>query len=221
MKERKFDLIIFDFDGVLVEFRWEWIYEAYLAVLKSEGIDPNKFFKNLDEFKDGSWGGNNDGRSNFKILGVKDTKKAYEIYYDSYNQHIQVLPHVKNLLNSLLKAGYFLAVVTNRHAHNATDLLGPLSFYFDAIVGAEDVKKFKPDPEGINIVLKEFKQFNVRKERTVIIGDSPYDIKAGKLAKIKTAAVIWEYGAHDVAKCGIEESDFTIETAEDFYNLFL
>ena len=215
MKKRKFDLIIFDFDGVLVEFRWEWIYEGYLEILKSEKIDPNKHFKNLSEFE--KWGHDN-GPANFKLLKIKDRNKAYKIYYDSYNRHIHILLYVEDLLVNLSKAGYVMAIVTNRHARNTRSLLGHLSKYFSVIVGAEHVKKFKPDPEGINIVLEKLK---AEKKRTIILGDSPFDMEAGKRAQIKTGAVTWEYGARKLIELKRTKPDYIIENVTDFYELFL
>lgn len=215
MRIHKFDLIIFDFDGVLVKFRWEWIYQGYLAILKSEGIDPNKYFTNSAEFR--KWGSNN-GPSNFKTLKIKDYDKAFKTYYDSYNRNIKILPYVEEFLSNLSNAGYTMAIVTNRHAWNTWFLLGDFSKYFVAIIGAEHVKKFKPDPEGINIVLRAL---GTKKKRTIIVGDSPFDIKAGKEAGIKTGAVVWEYGSHKLIDFKGTRPDYVIGSETSFYKLFL
>ncbi len=54
---------------------------------------------------------------------------------------------------------------------------------FQYIVGREDVVEWKPDPEGLFKILK---YFNISSEQAIYIGDSEFDMEAGKNAKIKT-----------------------------------
>lgn len=58
-----------------------------------------------------------------------------------------------------------------------------LSDYIDYIVGIEDVSRPKPNPEGLFNILD---YFGVSKDESVYIGDSFLDVTAGSLAGIKT-----------------------------------
>ena len=58
--------------------------------------------------------------------------------------------------------------------------------YFDVVIGENDVKKSKPDPEGILCALKKL---NCREG--YYIGDNVTDIQAGKRAGVKTVGVKW------------------------------
>ncbi len=61
-----------------------------------------------------------------------------------------------------------------------------LKKYFDVVIGLDDVKVTKPDPEGI---VKAMELLGVKK--AVYIGDNITDIQAGKNAGIKTIGVKW------------------------------
>ena len=61
-----------------------------------------------------------------------------------------------------------------------------LKKYFDVVIGLDDVKVTKPDPEGI---IKAMELLGVKK--AVYIGDNITDIQAGKNAGIKTIGVKW------------------------------
>jgi HAD superfamily hydrolase (TIGR01549 family) len=54
---------------------------------------------------------------------------------------------------------------------------------FGFFVGREDVRKWKPDPEGI---LKIKNHFNAKREEIIYFGDLEKDILAGKNAGIDT-----------------------------------
>jgi len=63
-----------------------------------------------------------------------------------------------------------------------------LKRYFAAVVTGEDVTRNKPDPEGIQMVLK---RMEVRPSRVIMVGDSASDIQAGRNAGVITGAALW------------------------------
>ena len=60
----------------------------------------------------------------------------------------------------------------------------------DTIVGSETVKERKPSPLPVCHVLSVL---GISPEEAVIVGDSNFDIEAGKSAGIKTIAVTYGY----------------------------
>jgi len=58
---------------------------------------------------------------------------------------------------------------------------------FDLIIGINDVKKSKPDPE---MLLKAIEHFGVKPKETLFVADAPNDIIAGKKAGVKIAVVL-------------------------------
>ena len=58
--------------------------------------------------------------------------------------------------------------------------------YFDLIIGAEQLKEAKPNPDGIYQVLKKYPS-----DEVFMIGDTIIDIETGKNANVKTIGVTW------------------------------
>ena len=82
----------------------------------------------------------------------------------------------------------------------------------DIIVGAEDVKIEKPDPEGLLIAAG---YFGVGKEHVLYVGDSTVDAKTAENAKIDFAAVLT--GATTAAEL---EQFSHVCIAEDLYGVY-
>lgn len=124
-----------------------------------------------------------------------DQKDIAEIidYYREYNHYhhkdyVTIYPTVKDTLETLKKQGYPLAIVTTKlkeAAYIGLDLF-QIRDYFDVVIGCDEVRKSKPDPEGI---LKAMAFMKV--DQAYYIGDNVTDIQAGKNAHIKTIGVKW------------------------------
>jgi HAD superfamily hydrolase (TIGR01549 family) len=185
-------LIIFDFDGPIHKASWRGLFEAYKAIVRSQKKNYKDFFKNLAEFK--KWW-SPDWRKNTRKLGIRsqDLDKAHWYFYEIYNSYAYLFPWLSGILKEL-RHRHQLALVTNRHRESAEKILGSLKGHFSFLVGAEDVKKLKPSPEGIMIILRKS---CINPEDALIIGDMPDDILAGKAAGIKTGAVKWGLGDWD------------------------
>lgn len=96
---------------------------------------------------------------------------------------------VKEILQKLRDKGYQTAIVTTKfhyrieqilHKFEATDLIG-------LIVGAEDVKVEKPNPEGL---LWAIAHLEASREEVLYIGDSLVDAKTAENASVNFAAVL-------------------------------
>ena len=188
-------LIIFDFDGVIFEAKWQNLFKAYRAIIKEEGKNSKDFFKNLEEFK--RWW-TPDWHKNNKKIGIQSLNKSLEshaLFYKVYNSGLGLFSWVNSVMKTLYQ-NHRLAVLTNRHKADAEKYLNPVIKYFSLIVGCEDIKKLKPDPEGINFILWRSEIFKTRSalSNVLMIGDMPDDIMAGKAAGIKTGAVKWGLG---------------------------
>lgn len=114
-------------------------------------------------------------------------------YYRDYNHKhhedfVTIYPNVKEMLKYLKKQGFLLGVVTTKYkeaAYLGLDLFN-ITQYFDVVIGENDVKKSKPDPEGILCALKK-----LNCQEGYYVGDNVTDIQAGKRAGVKTVGVKW------------------------------
>lgn len=98
-------------------------------------------------------------------------------------------PNVEKVLQNLKTSGCKTAIVTTKFHYRIEQILSK----FDAnnliniIVGAEDVRVEKPDPEGLLLAIKHLK---AEKKDVLYIGDSFIDEKTAEHASVKFAAVL-------------------------------
>lgn len=96
---------------------------------------------------------------------------------------------VKTVLQNLKAKGYKLAIVTTKFHYRIEQILNKFDAndWIDIIVGADDVKIEKPNPEGL---LWAIKYLGVRNEEVLYVGDSLVDAKTAENAKVEFAAVL-------------------------------
>ena len=171
--------VIFDLDGTLldtqngIEKTYEMLFEKYSSKdkfteeVKTEVLGPaledmfKKYFPNED---------------------VDKLLEEYRIYNDEIFLEVnKMMPNAKEVLKTLKEEGHNIAIVsTKKHDTVESNLkVYDLLEYIDDIVGCDDVKKQKPDPEGINKVLHDGR---FARDEVIYVGDSVMDIMAGKNA---------------------------------------
>jgi phosphoglycolate phosphatase len=101
--------------------------------------------------------------------------------YMSFIRHMVVEPTLKPLLANL-KPVFKTAIATNR-----TDTMDrvlsehSLEGWFDIVVTASDVRRPKPHPEQLKVILAHF---NIKPDQMIFIGDSPLDGQAAQAAGV-------------------------------------
>lgn len=128
---------------------------------------------------------------------AEEMVKAYVRH--NLRQHrrtVKVFPGVSHTLQTLRDLGCSLAVVTSKRRRSAMFGLRLFSLdrYFDALVCAEDVENHKPHPEP---VLKALALLGVAPAQSVTVGDSVYDIQAGRAAGTLTVACLYGMGRRE------------------------
>lgn len=95
----------------------------------------------------------------------------------------------KDALQKLKAKGYKIAIVTTKLHYRIEQILSKFDVneLIDIIVGAEDVKIEKPDPEGLLWAIEHLEAMN---EEVLYVGDSLVDAKTAENAKVKFAAVL-------------------------------
>lgn len=99
-------------------------------------------------------------------------------------ENIVVEEQTVEVLQKLNKHNFVLALLTNNSRKATLDALQRfnLSSFFAEIIAREDVKKMKPDKEGLELILK---RLSLKREETVFVGDSWVDGVAAKKADIR------------------------------------
>jgi phosphoglycolate phosphatase len=201
-------LILFDLDGTLVDT----VRDITDALNYALGICGSKSFT-VDQTR--KLVGEGLTRLMEKALGeekagLKDT--VMKRFLDYYSAHItdnsSLYPYVGEILRKL--AGFKKAVISNKREYLSVKLLEKLDIlkYFDLVVGSDTAPERKPSPVPVIYALSKLE---VKPREAVIIGDSNYDIEAGRKAGIMTVAVTHGYGE----KRYLLGADYKIDSFKD------
>lgn len=180
--------VLFDFDGTLADtlplsfFAFQQVFKKY----EHREVSREEIISMFGPTEEGIIVQNFTNQSNVESA-------IYE-YYEIYKQGHLDLKHsseeIHQLLSLLKAKGLFIGVITgkSRKAFNISVGSLTMSQFFDVSITGDDVRKAKPDPEGIEIALSVLA---VSKDEAVFLGDSNADIMAGKSAGLRTFGVQW------------------------------
>ena len=113
----------------------------------------------------------------------------YKYYYDlEHDRYVRLFPGTLEMLDFLKQRGLRLGVVTSkgREGTRRTVELTGLNPYLDALVTAQDVERHKPFPDP---VFKALTLLNASPQTAVYVGDSYFDLQAGRQAGTVTLGV--------------------------------
>jgi HAD superfamily hydrolase (TIGR01509 family) len=118
------------------------------------------------------------------LLNIYDSLK--DIGYKKFIKHMIMEKGLKELLIKLKDNGYIRGIATNR-TNTMEKVLRDfhLETCFEVVVTAAKVKKPKPDPEQLLLIMEKF---DLKPDEFFFIGDSDYDRQAAASAKVKFAA---------------------------------
>ena len=201
-------LLLFDLDGTLVDTIRD-ISNALNYALHSHGI------KELSVEETKSLVGEGVTKLIEKVLGQRNRQSGEDVrnkFLAFYTEHLtdfsSVYPGVKETLGLL--ADYRKAVISNKREYQSAEILKRLTLLgnFDFVVGSDTTPEKKPSPVPLLHVIQKLA---VKPEGSVMIGDSNFDIEAGKNAGVATVAVT--YGYRD--QTYLLEADYKIDKFEE------
>ena len=108
-----------------------------------------------------------------------------------------------------------LAILTNKPGGMSRTIVQDLGLLgrFIAVIGGDDLKSKKPDPEGF---LKIAAQAGLRAEETALVGDSAVDILTARNAGAMAVGVLWGYDREGVLR---ERPDLLVESPSELASL--
>ena len=172
--------VLFDMDGVLIDSyeAWYCIFNKTLSHFQGRTISREEFNKKVwaQDFHTTS-------KEYFKVE-LKEILAYFITLKEILSKKAKVFPGIKRLLAKLKKRGIMLAVVTNTNKIIAESILKKLDLfaYFDIIIGGDEVKNGKPEPDMLLLALNKL---NLKNSQVIFIGDSEWDKLAAQNAKIR------------------------------------
>jgi len=105
------------------------------------------------------------------------------------DKETHIYPYVKPVMESLCSASLRLGIVSTKLHYRVMNILAgnSLEKFFEVIVGADDVNKAKPDPEGLLLALRAIK---VDANDALYVGDHTIDGRAAEGAGTPFLAVL-------------------------------
>lgn len=144
-------------------------------------------------------------RSDEEALAMRETYRTFQL--EVHDEMVRPFPGAEAVLRELTEAGVGISVVTSKAsgiAERTLDRCGLLSFV-DLLVCADQVENPKPHPESVQVALDHFGVAS-SPERVIFVGDSPFDMQAGRAAGTRTGAALW--GPFSRAVLEVESPDF-------------
>lgn len=126
-------------------------------------------------------------------------------FYENHLDRERLFAGALDLLAMLSEAGILLGLVTSKSRRELNPALArwPFHSWVRVIVTAELTSRHKPEPDPVYYALQTLR---VPAERALFVGDSPFDLRAGRTAGVRTGAACW--GPHPRAALQAEAPDY-------------
>ncbi len=200
----RYPTVLFDLDGTLIDsgaiilasFR-----HATQTVLRREIPDAELA---------GLVGGSNihDQMRAIDAAQVEELVRVYREHNEPLHDELEAFEGIEHVLAELKREGRRLGIVTakRRKTVELAFAVLPLERYFDVVVTSDLTERHKPHPEP---VLTALERLGADRSDAAFVGDSPYDVAAGKAAGVFTVAVAWG-NIHPLEN--LAEADVLVET---------
>ena len=216
---RTIKLVIFDLDGTLIDSRLDLIQSvnAMLQHFKHPEL-PGEIVA--------SYVGDGAPMLVRRALGDPDDehffKEALEFFLSYYREHkldhTRIYDGIPEALKQIQSNGTArkMAVLSNKPVHPSraiVDALG-LADFFVQVYGGNSFETKKPDPLGVNTLLKET---GTASEQAMIVGDSSIDVLTGRNAGIATCGVTYGFAPHTLCEA---PPDVTVNSPHELAAIF-
>ncbi len=207
--------ILFDFDGTLVNTNnvilasWQHTYRHYLGHEMPVDHITSCFGEPLLLTMEREFPG-------------VDPQESADVYrqfqMENADKLVTIFPGIKELLADLKAAGYVLGIVTSRTRESALrymDMFG-ITSYFSDLVTCDDTIVHKPNPEPILLAMSKL---GASAEESIMIGDSPFDIKCANNAGVDSVMVNWRITCDETSVIDDAKVDYWIQQPSDLVEL--
>jgi pyrophosphatase PpaX len=205
----RYPTVLFDLDGTLID--------SGEIILSSFRHATNTVLGRQipDEVLAAAVGGSNiyDQMRAFDEARVDELVRVYREHNEPLHDDLVAFEGIERVLDRFKAEGRQLGIVTAKR-RKTVDLafaILPLERYFDTVVTSEQTEHHKPHPEP---VLTALERLGSRPEQAAFVGDSPFDMGAGRAAGVFTVAVSWGK-IHPVERLRETGADAVVDSPEE------
>jgi pyrophosphatase PpaX len=180
--------VLFDLDGTLID-SIRLIIDSYHHTLEAHGLPPRSDQEWLDgigtplRIQFAEW-----AHDDAQMEALIATYRDYNIFH--HDSRVTVYSGVVEMVRAVRAAGCATGLVTSKNrvgAFRGLRLAG-LDDAMDVVIGADDVTHPKPHREPVDLAVAHL---GADPAATVYVGDSIHDMRSGRSAGVRTAAVLW------------------------------
>lgn len=207
--------ILFDFDGTLVNTNdvilasWQHTYRHYLGHEMPVDHITSCFGEPLLLTMEREFPGVDPQES-------ADVYRQFQL--ENADKLVTIFPGIKELLADLKAAGYVLGIVTSRTRESALRYMDmfAITSYFSDLVTCDDTTVHKPNPEPILLAMSKL---GASAEESIMIGDSPFDIKCANNAGVDSVMVNWRITCDETSVIDDAKVDYWLHQPSDLVEL--
>jgi pyrophosphatase PpaX len=182
----RYPTVLFDLDGTLVD-------SGAIILASFKHAARTVLARDVEEEQIAALVGGSNLHDQMRVLSpahVDELVRVYREHNRPLHDELEAFEGVEGLMETLSGQGRKLGIVTAKGRQTVDLAFAVLSLerYFDAVVTADMTDRHKPDPAP---VLKALELLESEPADAAFVGDSPYDIAAGKAAGVFTVAVSW------------------------------
>jgi pyrophosphatase PpaX len=182
----RYPTVLFDLDGTLVD-------SGAIILSSFRHAARTVLARDVEEEQIAALVGGSNLHDQMRVLDptrVDDLVRVYREHNRPLHDELEAFDGVEELMETLTGQGRKLGIVTakGRQAADLAFAVLPLERYFDAVVTADMTERHKPHPDP---VLKALELLGSEPAEAAFVGDSPYDVEAGKAAGVFTIGVSW------------------------------
>ncbi|MEN3339478.1 MAG: hypothetical protein V7647_3154 [Acidobacteriota bacterium] len=180
--------MILDVDGTLVDsndaharswvdaFAAFGVTVAYEDVRRSIGMGGDKLMPSVSNLAEDSGQG--------RLVAARRA----ELFKGTWLPRLRPFPRVRELLQRFIEDGFTLAVASSAKQGELKPLLevAGVADLISERTSSDDAPRSKPDPD---IVTAALKGSGAAPERAIMLGDTPYDMEAGRRAGVHAVAL--------------------------------
>ena len=212
---KKISLIVYDFDGTLVNTLADIAHSVNLALadMNLNTLSQTTIRGNI------GYGVSNLMTRSLVDSGCDDVETAVTLFRKHYNQHLldqtDFYPGGREIVQYFSKKTN--AILSNKPVAFIEKILQALNFLqpFDSIMGGDSLNVKKPDPKGLQLLIDKI---SCPAKQVLMVGDGVIDIETGKLAGVITCGVT--YGLGDLDALRDAKPDYLIDNLSKLKLLF-